>query len=176
MDDLVLLLATISEDRHCCDSQNHVICPRTHRWEGAELGPKSRQPGPPALSLHLTGDQHSTLTRWQQEALTHGGDIGQLILSLLRVEQVCLAFLDGGSPQSSNNGNMARDKDVTLFATTALCQCDLGCQVLCQGLFFLFMAVPMAYGSSQAGSRIGATAAGLSHSHSHSNTESEPRL
>lgn len=62
----------------------------------------------------------------KQEGLTHRGDIGQLILSLLRVEQVCLALLYGGSPQSSNNGNMAREKDVTLFArATILTECVL---------------------------------------------------
>ena len=36
--------------------------------------------------------------------------------------------------------------------------------------FFLFRAAPSAYGSSQAGSRIGAAAA------SHGNTEAEPHL
>ena len=40
--------------------------------------------------------------------------------------------------------------------------------------FFLFMATPMAYGSSQARGWIGAAAAGLCHSHS--NARSEPRL
>ena len=63
--------------------------------------------------------------------LTHGGDVGQLILSLLGVEQVCLALLYSGSPQSSNNGNMAREKDVTLFATmTTLTAPVPGCQAL----------------------------------------------
>ena len=41
-------------------------------------------------------------------------------------------------------------------------------------LFLLFRAAPVAYGSSQARGRIGATAAGLHHSHS--NAGSEPRL
>lgn len=59
--------------------------------------------------------------------LTHRGDIGELTLGLLRVEQVCLALPYGGSPQSSNNGNIAREKDVTLFATTmVLTRCVLG--------------------------------------------------
>ena len=63
--------------------------------------------------------------------LTHGGDVGQLILSLLGVEQVCLALLYSGSPQSSNNGNTAREKDVTLFAiTVTLTACVPGCQAL----------------------------------------------
>ena len=63
--------------------------------------------------------------------LTHRGDVGQLILSLLGVEQVCLALLYSGSPQSSNNGNTAREKDVTLFAITMpLTACVSGCQVL----------------------------------------------
>lgn len=60
------------------------------------------------------------LSRLEEEGLTHRGDIGQLVLSFLGGEQVCLALLDGGSPQSSNNGNMARDKDITLSVTTTL--------------------------------------------------------
>ena len=72
---------------------------------------------PQALTLPSRG--RSVIHDCQAAAgrLTHGGNIGQLIFSLLGVEQVCLAFLYGGSPQSSNNGNMAREKDVTLFAT-----------------------------------------------------------
>ena len=43
-------------------------------------------------------------------------------------------------------------------------------------LFLLFVAAPVAYGSSQAMGSIGATAASLCHSHSHSNMGSEPCL
>ena len=38
-------------------------------------------------------------------------------------------------------------------------------------LFFLFRAIPVAYGNSQARGRIGATAAGLRHSHSNARSE-----
>lgn len=69
-------------------------------------------------------DQRELGARLWQEGLTQGGDVGQLILSLLGVEQVCLAFLYGGSPQSSNNGNMAREKDVTLFETGTIPWCQ----------------------------------------------------
>lgn len=78
------------------------------------LWAQDRQPGAkPSAST-------SGVTSAKREGLTHRGDIGQLIFGLLGVEQVCLALLYGGSPQSSNNGNMAREKDVTLSAIATI--------------------------------------------------------
>ena len=47
---------------------------------------------------------------------------------------------------------------------------------LLMNFFFLFMAVPVAYGNSWARGWIEAAAAGLHHSHCHDNTGSEPHL
>lgn len=110
-----------------------------HRWEEAESRPRSRQPGAP--SSHTPSRGRSVINDCQAAAggLTHGGNIGQLVLSFLGVEQVCLAFLYGGSPQSSNNGNMAREKDVTLFATKMTStECVLGCWAL-PGTFYVWL-------------------------------------
>lgn len=96
---------------------------------GQNCDPIQAAPSPHSPPSH----RRSVINDGQAAAggLTHGGDVGQLILSLLGVEQVCLALLYSGSPQSSNNGNMAREKDVTLFAiTTTLTACVPGCQAL----------------------------------------------
>lgn len=89
---------------------------------------------PPSLGLGLPflGDGQCLA---QRQGLTHRRNVTQLVLGLLRVEQVRLAFLQGSSPQSSNKGNMAREDGITLscqgdsrhsMPTASTCKLPLG--------------------------------------------------